>query len=76
MALCADNAGGWPMLTPVKFQKCEKCTWEFYSPINYRRHVRLHRRALNFDKVYLDVFFLYITLYLRKKKKIFCSRDL
>ncbi|KAF3673433.1 hypothetical protein FXO38_05603 [Capsicum annuum] len=45
-----DNAGGWPMLTPVKFQKCEKCTWEFYSPINYRRHVRLHRRALNFDK--------------------------
>lgn len=45
-----DNAGGWPMLTPVKFQKCEKCSQEFYSPINYRRHMRLHRRALNFDK--------------------------
>ncbi|MCD7461704.1 hypothetical protein HAX54_046838 [Datura stramonium] len=45
-----DNAGGWPMLTPVKFQKCEKCSREFYSPINYRRHMRLHRRALNFDK--------------------------
>ncbi|XP_059304772.1 uncharacterized protein LOC132056541 isoform X1 [Lycium ferocissimum] len=45
-----DNAGGWPMLTPVKLQKCEKCSREFYSPINYRRHMRLHRRALNFDK--------------------------
>ncbi|CAN4087729.1 unnamed protein product [Withania somnifera] len=45
-----DTAGGWPMLTPVKFQKCEKCSREFYSPINYRRHMRLHRRALNFDK--------------------------
>lgn len=45
-----DNAGGWPMLTPAKYQKCEKCSREFYSPINYRRHMRLHRRALNFDK--------------------------
>ncbi|CAN4085891.1 unnamed protein product [Withania somnifera] len=45
-----DTAGGWPMLTPVKFHKCEKCSREFYSPINYRRHMRLHRRALNFDK--------------------------
>ncbi|OIT06191.1 hypothetical protein A4A49_03349 [Nicotiana attenuata] len=45
-----DNAGGWPMLTPLKLQKCEKCSREFYAPINYRRHMRLHRRALNFDK--------------------------
>lgn len=45
-----DNSGGWPMLTPPKYQKCEKCSREFYSPINYRRHMRLHRRALNFDK--------------------------
>nr|GME06263.1 Serine/arginine repetitive matrix protein [Ipomoea batatas] len=42
----------WPMVTPVKVQmhKCEKCSQEFFSSINYRRHIRLHRRALNFDK--------------------------
>nr|GMC58306.1 Serine/arginine repetitive matrix protein [Ipomoea batatas] len=42
----------WPMLTPVKVQmhKCEKCSQEFFSSINYRRHIRLHRRALKFDK--------------------------
>lgn len=44
---------GWPLLTPLKVQmhKCEKCSLEFCSPVNYRRHTRLHRRALNFDKV-------------------------
>ncbi|XP_019177803.1 PREDICTED: uncharacterized protein LOC109173008 isoform X2 [Ipomoea nil] len=42
----------WPIVTPVKVQmhKCEKCSREFFSSINYRRHLRLHRRALNFDK--------------------------
>ncbi|KAL1531407.1 hypothetical protein AAHA92_31549 [Salvia divinorum] len=43
---------GWPLLTPVKvqMQKCEKCSREFCSPINYRRHVRVHRRSLNINK--------------------------
>ncbi|XP_073315353.1 uncharacterized protein [Primulina huaijiensis] len=43
---------GWPLLTPVKvqMQKCEKCSREFCSPINYRRHIRVHRRSLNVDK--------------------------
>ncbi|KAK4431477.1 hypothetical protein Salat_0909800 [Sesamum alatum] len=43
---------GWPLLTPLKvqMQKCEKCSREFCSPINYRRHIRVHRRSLNVDK--------------------------
>ncbi|XP_043718078.1 uncharacterized protein LOC122666027 [Telopea speciosissima] len=43
---------GWPLLSPskVQMQKCEKCSREFCSPINYRRHIRVHRRSLNFDK--------------------------
>ncbi|XP_028117678.1 uncharacterized protein LOC114315278 [Camellia sinensis] len=31
-------------------QKCEKCSREFCSPINYRRHSRVHRRSLNVNK--------------------------
>ncbi|XP_012852325.1 PREDICTED: uncharacterized protein LOC105971934 isoform X2 [Erythranthe guttata] len=43
---------GWPLLAPVKvqMQKCEKCSQEFCSPINYRRHSRVHRRSLNINK--------------------------
>ncbi|KAJ4954624.1 hypothetical protein NE237_011407 [Protea cynaroides] len=43
---------GWPLLSPskVQMQKCEKCSREFCSPINYRRHIRVHRRSLNIDK--------------------------
>ncbi|XP_073305313.1 uncharacterized protein [Primulina huaijiensis] len=43
---------GWPLLTPVKvqMQKCEKCSREFCSSVNYRRHIRVHRRSLNVDK--------------------------
>ncbi|MCE5165982.1 hypothetical protein HAX54_013698 [Datura stramonium] len=43
---------GWSLLNPSKFQmqKCEKCSREFCSPINHRRHIRLHRRSLNSDK--------------------------
>lgn len=33
--------------------KCEKCSREFCSTINYRRHIRVHRRSLNIDKVFL-----------------------
>ncbi|XP_042505291.1 uncharacterized protein LOC122081932 isoform X2 [Macadamia integrifolia] len=29
--------------------KCERCSKEFCSTINYRRHIRVHRRSLNID---------------------------
>ncbi|XP_010935860.1 uncharacterized protein [Elaeis guineensis] len=43
---------GWPLLSPSKVPllKCDKCSREFCSPINHRRHVRVHRRSLNIDK--------------------------
>ncbi|KAF8365119.1 hypothetical protein HHK36_032862 [Tetracentron sinense] len=42
---------GWPLMSPkVQMQKCDKCSREFCSPINYRRHIRMHRRSLNIDK--------------------------
>ncbi|KAJ6842959.1 uncharacterized protein M6B38_299440 [Iris pallida] len=43
---------GWPLLSPskVQLQKCSKCSLEFCSAINYRRHMRVHRRALNIVK--------------------------
>ncbi|GAB4858280.1 hypothetical protein Ancab_009753 [Ancistrocladus abbreviatus] len=43
---------GWPPFSPLKLQmqKCDKCSREFCSTINYRRHIRLHRRSLNLDK--------------------------
>ncbi|KAI3458133.1 hypothetical protein Pfo_014796 [Paulownia fortunei] len=51
-ALDQPDLPGWPLLTPVKvqMQKCEKCSREFCSPINYRRHIRVHRRSLNVNK--------------------------
>ncbi|KAL5567970.1 hypothetical protein UlMin_024545 [Ulmus minor] len=39
---------GTPMR--VQMQKCDKCSREFCSPINYRRHIRLHRRLKKLDK--------------------------
>ncbi|KAG0496785.1 hypothetical protein HPP92_001476 [Vanilla planifolia] len=43
---------GWPLLSPSKrqMQKCDKCSREYCSTINYRRHMRLHRRSLNVHK--------------------------
>lgn len=43
---------GWPLISPMKvqLQKCDKCSREFCSTINYRRHMRLHRRNLNLNK--------------------------
>ncbi|CAN7081708.1 unnamed protein product [Brassica oleracea var. botrytis] len=43
---------GWPLLTPLKIelQKCEKCTREFCSPVNHRRHSRVHRRPRKPEK--------------------------
>lgn len=45
---------GWPLFSPAKVQllKCDKCTKdrEFCSPINYRRHKRVHHRLKKLDK--------------------------
>ncbi|XP_077223701.1 uncharacterized protein LOC143857190 isoform X3 [Tasmannia lanceolata] len=42
---------GWPLLSPkVQMHKCDKCSTEFCSPINYRRHIRVHRRSLYIEK--------------------------
>lgn len=48
---------GWPLLSPLKIpmQKCDKCNREFFSSINYRRHIRVHHRLRKLDKV--EVFF-------------------
>eukprot|EP01018_Ginkgo_biloba_P033295 Gb_23986 [translate_table: standard] len=48
----AADLPGWPLLSPSKVQmlKCEKCSREFCSPVNHRRHIRLHRRPLNVEK--------------------------
>ncbi|XP_020592934.1 uncharacterized protein LOC110033334 isoform X2 [Phalaenopsis equestris] len=47
-----SNLPGWPLLSPSKtqLQKCDKCSREFCSSINFRRHRRVHRRSLNVDK--------------------------
>ncbi|KAA8539932.1 hypothetical protein F0562_026624 [Nyssa sinensis] len=51
-ALDQQEFPGWPLLSPLKvqMQKCDKCSRQFCSPINYRRHIRVHRRSLNVDK--------------------------
>ncbi|KAI3808803.1 hypothetical protein L1987_24764 [Smallanthus sonchifolius] len=43
---------GWSLLAPMKvqMQKCDKCAREFCSTINYRRHIRVHRRSMNVHK--------------------------
>ncbi|KAL2612855.1 hypothetical protein R1flu_024547 [Riccia fluitans] len=43
---------GWPLLSPSKIAltKCDKCSREFCSSLNYRRHVRLHRKSLSEKK--------------------------
>ncbi|KAL3653535.1 hypothetical protein CASFOL_003216 [Castilleja foliolosa] len=46
------DLSSWPLLTPVKAQmlKCNKCSQEFCSSINYRRHSRVHSKSLNGNK--------------------------
>jgi hypothetical protein len=45
---------GWPFSSlKVQMQKCDKCSQEFCSPINYRRHIRVHHRLRKLDKVSL-----------------------
>ncbi|EFJ16854.1 hypothetical protein SELMODRAFT_421531 [Selaginella moellendorffii] len=41
---------GWPLLPKPQMKKCEKCSREFCSTLNYRRHIRSHRRSLIDDK--------------------------
>ncbi|KAJ7974168.1 putative C2H2-like zinc finger protein [Quillaja saponaria] len=51
-ALDQQEVPGWPLLSPLKvqLQKCDKCCREFCSPINYRRHIRVHHRLKKLDK--------------------------
>ncbi|ESW15434.1 hypothetical protein PHAVU_007G072400 [Phaseolus vulgaris] len=51
-ALDQQELPGWPLLSPVKvqLQKCNKCSREFCSPINYRRHIRVQHRLKKLDK--------------------------
>ncbi|XP_077223700.1 uncharacterized protein LOC143857190 isoform X2 [Tasmannia lanceolata] len=47
----SNDLSGWPLLSPkVQMHKCDKCSTEFCSPINYRRHIRVHRRSLYIEK--------------------------
>ncbi|GLT31191.1 hypothetical protein SLA2020_059430 [Shorea laevis] len=48
-ALDHQDLPGWPL--KVQMQKCDKCSREFCSPINYRRHMRVHHRL---KKLYKD----------------------
>ncbi|XP_015888857.1 uncharacterized protein LOC107423753 isoform X1 [Ziziphus jujuba] len=51
-ALDQQELPGWPLLSPLKvqMQKCDKCSLEFCSAINYRRHIRVHHRLKKLDK--------------------------
>ncbi|KAE9611314.1 hypothetical protein Lal_00011570 [Lupinus albus] len=51
-ALDNPELPGWPFFSPVKvqMQKCDKCSREFCSPINYRRHIRAYHRSKKHDK--------------------------
>lgn len=51
-ALDQQELPGWPLLTPLKvqMQKCDKCSREFCSTINHRRHIRVHHRLKKLDK--------------------------
>ncbi|KAK2653904.1 hypothetical protein Ddye_013760 [Dipteronia dyeriana] len=51
-ALDQQELPGWPLLTPLKvqMQKCDKCSREFCSTINHRRHIRVQHRLKKLDK--------------------------
>ncbi|PON44185.1 Zinc finger, C2H [Trema orientale] len=48
----SDLHQSWPLVSPLKIQpqKCDKCSQEFCSPINYRRHIRVDHRSKKIDK--------------------------
>ncbi|XP_073393006.1 uncharacterized protein [Physcomitrium patens] len=51
------DSPGCSLLPPskVQLQKCEKCSREFFSPFNHRRHTRTHRRISQIEKEDLTV---------------------
>ncbi|KAI4330882.1 hypothetical protein MLD38_029125 [Melastoma candidum] len=51
-ALDHQEYPGWPLLSPLKvpMQKCEKCSREYFSTINQRRHLRVYHRLKKLDK--------------------------
>ncbi|KAI4324939.1 hypothetical protein MLD38_030380 [Melastoma candidum] len=51
-ALDHQEYPGWPLLSPLKvpMQKCEKCSREYFSTINQKRHLRVHHRLKRLDK--------------------------
>lgn len=53
--LVSAEIPGWPLLTPLKvqMQKCDKCSREFCSTINHRRHIRVQHRLKKLNKVSL-----------------------
>ncbi|KAJ8547604.1 hypothetical protein K7X08_011190 [Anisodus acutangulus] len=52
----------------LQMQKCDKCSREFCSPINHKRHIRLHCKSSNSDKVYLGGHFLLFCCALMSRK--------
>eukprot|EP00250_Pteridium_aquilinum_P014472 c22014_g1_i1 orf=726-3524(-) len=52
IAQAAKDIPGWPLMSSkLTTHKCEKCSQEFSSPLNQRRHMQAtHRRPLNGDK--------------------------
>ncbi|XP_024029209.1 uncharacterized protein LOC21389944 isoform X2 [Morus notabilis] len=47
-----EHNQSWSLLSPLKvqMQKCNKCSQDFCSPINYRRHIRVHHRLKKLAK--------------------------
>ncbi|KAK3428223.1 hypothetical protein EUGRSUZ_E00978 [Eucalyptus grandis] len=47
-ALDHQDLPGWPLKIPM--QRCDKCHREFFSSVNYKRHIRVHHRLRKLDK--------------------------
>lgn len=70
---CLADSAGWPLLpVNVPMQKCEKCNGEYYSPINFRRHMRIHHRLKKHDKVcfFYSLSDCYVAFYLRSRHSL------
>ncbi|XP_041012448.1 uncharacterized protein LOC121255942 isoform X2 [Juglans microcarpa x Juglans regia] len=54
-ALDQQELQGWPFPSlKVQMQNCDKCSREFCSPINYKRHIRVHHRLKTLAKLSLE----------------------
>ncbi|XP_041998951.1 uncharacterized protein LOC121748572 isoform X2 [Salvia splendens] len=71
-ALDQPDLPSWPLLTPVKvqMQRCKKCSREFCSPINYRRHIREWHKNRDLLAVFWD------KLSLERAKEIVSFNDI